>query len=164
MHAVRGRSTLPGAVHRADDVEMLPDHHSLDLLSEQECLDLLRTRSLGRLGLSAGALPYVLPVRYVLDDHRILVGTGEDTPLSAACDGAVVAFQADGFDGGDEEGWSVVVQGLARSLATAPRRPEVEQVLGSWLRPLPARCVSIPIGVMSGQRLRAPGSGSPGAG
>lgn len=156
MQLVQGRSALPCGVARTHDGPVHPDHHALDLLSEQECLELLGTSTLGRLGLSAGALPYVLPVRYVLDDRRILVGTGADTPLSAACDGAVVAFQTDGFDDQHEAGWSVVVQGLARSVPP----PGTDHVLRSWLGPLPASCLAIPIGLISGQRIGGASTGA----
>jgi hypothetical protein len=55
--------------HRSvDHGPMYSDHHGLELLSEEECVELLRTKTVGRIGLSASSLPFVLPVRYVVDD------------------------------------------------------------------------------------------------
>ncbi len=81
-----------------DHTGMHSDHHGLELLEVEECLRLLRSKSVGRLGLSADSLPIVLPVRYVVDDDRILLGTGRDTRMAAATSDAVVAFEVDDFD------------------------------------------------------------------
>ena len=61
-------------------------------------MQLLRTKTVGRVGLSASSLPFVLPVRYVVDDDRILMRTGESTRMAAATSDAVVAFEVDEFD------------------------------------------------------------------
>ncbi len=133
---------------------MYSDHAGLELLSAQECIDLLRTRTVGRIGLSASSLPFVVPVRYVVDDHRILMRAGRDTRMAAATSDAVVAFEVDEFDHDMDAGWSVMVQGLAREVtATALVDPAAEAVLSSWVGPAPAQCFSIPIEIVSGARL-----------
>jgi nitroimidazol reductase NimA-like FMN-containing flavoprotein (pyridoxamine 5'-phosphate oxidase superfamily) len=133
---------------------MHPDHHAIELLSAEECVALLRTKSVGRLGLSASSLPFVIPVRYVLDRDRILMRTGRDTQMASATDGAVVAFEVDEFAEGLDEGWSVLVQGFAREvLSGAEVDPATDEVLRSWVGPMPARCFSIPTDVISGHRL-----------
>ena len=82
--------------HRSvDHGPMYSDHHGLERLSEEECVELLRTKTVGRIGLSASSLPFVLPVRYVVDDGRILMRTGQDTRMAAATRDAVVAFEVD---------------------------------------------------------------------
>jgi nitroimidazol reductase NimA-like FMN-containing flavoprotein (pyridoxamine 5'-phosphate oxidase superfamily) len=130
------------------------DHHSLQPLTEQECRELLASRTLGRLGLSAKSLPYVVPVRYVFDGERILMRTGRDTSMAAATSGAVVAFQVDDIDERIGAGWSVQVQGLARELAEPlPSVGDLDRALGAWLGDSPAVCFSIPAAVISGQRL-----------
>jgi nitroimidazol reductase NimA-like FMN-containing flavoprotein (pyridoxamine 5'-phosphate oxidase superfamily) len=133
---------------------MYSDHAGLELLSAEECLDLLRTRSVGRIGLSASSLPFVVPVRYVVDEDRILMRAGRDTRMAAATNDAVVAFEVDEFDQDLDAGWSVMVQGLAREVtATTLVDPAAEAVLSSWVGSAPARCFSIPIEIVSGARL-----------
>lgn len=136
------------------------DHHSLQPLTEQECRELLASRTLGRVGLSAKSLPFVVPVRYVFDGERILMRTGRDTNMAAATSGAVVAFQVDDIDERIGSGWSVQVQGLARELpGPLPSVGDLDRALGAWLGDSPAVCFSIPAAVISGQRLgSAPGS------
>ena len=103
---------------------MYSDHHGLELLSQEECVQLLRTKTVGRVGLSASSLPFVLPVRYVVDDDRILMRTGESTRMAAATSDAVVAFEVDEFDADMDAGWSVMVQGFAREVrGGVQRRP-----------------------------------------
>lgn len=133
---------------------MHSDHHRLELLSAHECIELLRTKSVGRVGLSASSLPFVLPVRYVVDDDRILLRTGHGTRMAHATRDAVVAFEVDEFDHRAAAGWSVLVQGFAREVLDGPPPgTAAERILSSWVGPMPASCFSIPIDVVSGQRL-----------
>lgn len=152
--SLKGLSALQPPRRSADHVSMHPDHHAIELLTAEECVALLRTKSVGRLGLSASSLPFVIPVRYVLDRDRILMRTGRDTQMAAATDGAVVAFEVDEFAEGLDEGWSVLVQGFAREVQSgAEFDPATDEVLRSWVGPMPARCFSIPTDVISGHRL-----------
>lgn len=143
----------------ADHGSMHSDHHALELLSQEECIELLRSKTVGRLGLSASSLPFVLPVRYVVDRDRILMRTGQDTRMAAATSDAVVAFEVDEFDPTLDAGWSVLVQGFAREVrGGADVDPDAEQILRSWVGPMPARCFSIPMEVVTGQRLHPVGA------
>ena len=138
---------------------MYSDHHGLELLSQAECVQLLRTKTVGRVGLSASSLPFVLPVRYVVDDDRILMRTGEATRMAAATSDAVVAFEVDEFDVDMDAGWSVMVQGFAREVLGGVRvSPDAEEILSSWVGPMPARCFSIPMEIVIGQRLHPVGA------
>ena len=135
---------------------MYSDHHGLELLEVEECLSLLRSKSVGRLGLSASSLPIVLPVRYLVDDDRILLATGRDTRMAAATHDTVVAFEVDDFDSDDMTGWSVMVQGRASELVDHVDAVGAEE-LSSWIGSDPVRCVCIPMEIVSGQRLHADG-------
>jgi len=89
-------------------------------LSREECAALLATAVVGRVGLSMGALPVVLPVNFaVLDDEDIVFRTAEGTKFHAAAAGAVVAFEADGYEPSGRGGWSVLVQGVAQVVSDA---------------------------------------------
>jgi uncharacterized protein len=88
-------------------------------LSEYECHALLATRTLGRVGLTSGALPVIMPVEYVYDDGVITFRTEHDTKLRAAEHGDVLAFEVDAYDAGTGQGWSVHVLGRATVFADA---------------------------------------------
>jgi nitroimidazol reductase NimA-like FMN-containing flavoprotein (pyridoxamine 5'-phosphate oxidase superfamily) len=62
---------------------MLTDE-GLELLSEEECVDLLRTGGVGRVGVTIAGLPVILPVNYACVDGDVLFRTGEGTKLNAA--------------------------------------------------------------------------------
>ena len=57
-----------------------------------------RTRTFGRVGVTSGGLPVILPVRYLYADGAITFRTGGGTKLRAAESGDVLAFQVDAYD------------------------------------------------------------------
>jgi nitroimidazol reductase NimA-like FMN-containing flavoprotein (pyridoxamine 5'-phosphate oxidase superfamily) len=97
---------------------MAQDRNGLEVLDRDACLELLSSATLGRIGVSAGALPVVLPVNFCLDAERIVLRTGEGTKLDAASRNAVVSFEVDEIDPLFHGGWSVVVTGIT---APTPR-------------------------------------------
>lgn len=132
-----------------------PGSEGLETLSREECLRLLTQTDLGRVAVSVEALPAILPV------HCTLVGDGVVFPavaggeLEAAVRDAVVALEADHLDA--EEGWSVVVTGVASEV----RDPEQRELLQG--PPVPAgaqgerRCFfRIPVEIVSGRRIMRP--------
>ena len=130
------------------------DRNGLEVLGRDECLKLLGTATLGRIGVTSGALPTVLPVNFRFDGRRILFRTGEGTKLEAATNNAVVAFEVDEMDPLAHTGWSVVVQGVARGLTDPEeladtRRPPIAR----WA-PGEDRCVvAISPEIVSGRRI-----------
>lgn len=95
---------------------------ALSVLSREACLDLLRTRSVGRLAYVARAgVPDVVPVNYVLDGSDVLIRSGPGPKLQAAERHDTVALEVDAVDEEEHRGWSVVVHG------TAERVPDSEQ-------------------------------------
>jgi uncharacterized protein len=91
---------------------------SLEELGRGECLDLLATATVGRVGLLVDARPEVLPVNYALDGDTVLFRTAEGTVLNQASL-AVVAFEVDHLDEAAHSGWSVLAQGVARDIGEA---------------------------------------------
>jgi uncharacterized protein len=83
----------------------------LEILTEDESRRLLATREIGRVGVTVGALPAIFPVNYRMVDDAIVFRTAPGTKLSAAADGAVVAFETDHYEAGDRSGWSVLAVG-----------------------------------------------------
>jgi len=88
-------------------------------LSRDECTALLATAVVGRVGLSMNALPVVLPVNFAAVDADIVFRTVNGTKFHAAAAGAVVAFEADGYEPSGRSGWSVLVQGRAQVVSDA---------------------------------------------
>jgi uncharacterized protein len=91
---------------------------AVDALSESECRHLLGTHTLGRVGVTSGGLPHIVPVCYLYDDGAIVFRTGPGTKLRAAASGDVLAFEVDQFDPKSGQGWSVMVLGRASILTT----------------------------------------------
>jgi nitroimidazol reductase NimA-like FMN-containing flavoprotein (pyridoxamine 5'-phosphate oxidase superfamily) len=92
------------------------DRNGLQVLERDECLRLLRTATLGRIAITFGALPVILPVNFVLLGDRVVLRTGVGTKLDAAICNAIVAFEVDAFEPMSHTGWSVVVTGQAREI------------------------------------------------
>src|SRR3954453_20318232 len=89
------------------------DPNGLEVLGRDECLRLLANATPGRIAVTFGALPTVLPVNFWLDGERILIRTGLGGKLDAAAREAVGAFEGDEFDPLSHSGWSVTVTGFA---------------------------------------------------
>ncbi|HUZ20548.1 MAG TPA: pyridoxamine 5'-phosphate oxidase family protein [Acidimicrobiales bacterium] len=105
----------------------------IESLVREECLRLLGTAAVGRIGVSSAALPVILPVNFVVFDDGIVFRTAAGTKLAAAAAGTVVAFEVDDYASDGRSGWSVLVQGVARTLDTPEERAGVDgTALESW--------------------------------
>jgi uncharacterized protein len=125
-------------------------------LGTEECLALLRSVPVGRVGVTIDALPAVLPVNFVVWNGSIAFRTVPGTKLDAAAAGAVVAFQADTYGTPDRPGgWSVLVRGIAREVTDAAELAQLREVpLDSWAWDGAAhRWVCIDPTVMTGRRI-----------
>jgi uncharacterized protein len=89
---------------------------SLQQLSREECLRLMRQVPLGRIVYTRQALPAVELVNFTLVDDDIVIRTDSSGKLAAATRGAVVAFEADDVDAATHAGWSVTVIGYSRAV------------------------------------------------
>jgi hypothetical protein len=130
------------------------DTNGLEVLSRDECSQLLSTARVGRLGISVSALPVVLPVNFAVMDGYIVVRTGPGTKLDAALASSVVAFEVDAVDEGSESGWSVLVQGVATVIAEPAELTQARALrLRAWAGGSKDRFVKISTDIMSGRRL-----------
>ena len=103
------------------------------MLSRAESLRLLSGSSLGRVAVTMGALPVILPVNFLLDGDRILVRTSTGTKLDAATQDAVVAFEVDHVDPFAHSGWSVCVTGMAREVTDRDELARISRLpLAHW--------------------------------
>jgi nitroimidazol reductase NimA-like FMN-containing flavoprotein (pyridoxamine 5'-phosphate oxidase superfamily) len=129
------------------------DRNGLEVLEADECLRLLSSAKLGRLAVSAGALPSIVPVNFLLDGNRILIRTSPGTKLAAALTRSVVAFEVDEFDTFSHSGWSVSVTGLADEVCDVTELERIDRL------PLPhwssrgGRVIAITTEFVSGRRI-----------
>ena len=103
--------------------------NGLEILSQEQCLNLLQNSTVGRVAVTVAALPAIFPVNYAVLDEQIVFLTGEGTKLRAALARAVVAFQVDHIDEVTASGWSVMAVGVAEEI-TDPAEIEAAQRLG----------------------------------
>ncbi len=92
---------------------------TVEELTRAQCLELIATVPVGRIGVSIRALPVILPVNFVLVGESIVFRTIPGTKLDAATANAVVAFEVDSYAPDGTSGWSVLIQGVS-SLITDP--------------------------------------------
>lgn len=138
---------------------METDRNGLEVLDRATCLDLLRTTHLGRIGLTSGALPLILPVNFRLVDEEIFFRTGVGTKLEAATRGTVVAFEVDDHNAFNHTGWSVVVTGTARDVGAAEVEGRLRGTpLARWVPGPDGRTVAISTELISGRRILEDGA------
>jgi nitroimidazol reductase NimA-like FMN-containing flavoprotein (pyridoxamine 5'-phosphate oxidase superfamily) len=114
------------------------------VLTRDECLALLSKAEIGRIAISARALPLILPVPYAVADDRIVIATQDGTTLDAATRDTVVAFETDGPSGDGKIGWSVHVAGIAHHVTDTMEIDRLAELpLGSSNAPAPATFVAI---------------------
>ncbi len=110
------------------------DRAGLEVLSFQECLQLLAAVPVGRVGLIADGEIVVLPVNHVLDGQDPVFLTGRGSKLSAAEQQNVAAFEADHFDDQTRTGWSVLITGHAEVIY---EEAEIQRLCSYGLHPWP---------------------------
>lgn len=127
---------------------------ALEDLSREECLALLATVSVGRLGVSIAALPAILPVNFALHEGAVVVRSAPGTKLDAALRQNVVAFEADCFTPDGSRGWSVLVRGVASEVDDPGVLAALRDLpLRSWALPNAAnRYIVIATTAVSGRR------------
>ncbi len=100
----------------------VPDRAAVDtpnvlhVLSDEECWDLVRRGSVGRLAVSIANRPDIFPVNFAVDDEGVVVRTAPGTKLAAAALGIAVAFEVEELDEPRRTGASVVLKGTAHEV------------------------------------------------
>lgn len=130
------------------------DAVGLEVLNREECMELLGSTTIGRVGFTVGALPAILPVNFQLIGDHIVFFTGPGSKLVAAMREAVVAFEVDQIDDLTKEGWSVQLVGRASLECGFLHRFQADMAhLESWAPgPLPF-VVEIDPAIVTGRRL-----------
>jgi uncharacterized protein len=101
------------------------------VLALDDCWNLLRGVSVGRLAVWVNDHPEIFPINYKVDRGSLVFRTGPGTKLATAL-GQRVAMETDGTDTNGGVAWSVMVKGQATAL---DRTPELMDSMGQWLIP-----------------------------
>jgi nitroimidazol reductase NimA-like FMN-containing flavoprotein (pyridoxamine 5'-phosphate oxidase superfamily) len=128
----------------------------IEWLDRDECVRLLQPDEIGRLAVSVGHAPTILPVNYRMDGEAVVFRTDMGSKLEFGSR-APVSFEIDDFDRAARTGWSVVVSGRVEE--TTPYDAEtydrvhalpVEPWAGGdkshWVRLVPSRITGRRIG------------------
>ncbi len=89
------------------------DHVGLEILPPDECLRLLASVPVGRVGFVADGEVVVLPVNHVVDGQDVVFRTAPGSKLSAAEGQNRAAFEADYYNEQTQAWWSVLANGRA---------------------------------------------------
>jgi hypothetical protein len=150
--------SLTGAAPRAYPAAMAADEPApgVAYLEPNNCWALLRSHEVGRLAVSIEDRPDIFPINYVVDHGTVVFRTAEGTKLAGAIEAEAVAFEADGYEPGSGEAWSVVVKGHAEEITRVDEL--LDTVVGLPLFPWHAapkqRFVRIVPDEISGRRFR----------
>ena len=100
-----------------DRAAMMPQPMGFRSLPDSECLGFLRAGTLGRLGLTASALPVVVPVRYGLAGRSAVFAVAAGAKLGSARNNVVACLEVDGIDAATGMEWMVLAIGRLREVA-----------------------------------------------
>jgi nitroimidazol reductase NimA-like FMN-containing flavoprotein (pyridoxamine 5'-phosphate oxidase superfamily) len=126
----------------------------LEILSEEDCLLLLRSQAVGRVGFASAALPVILPVNFTVDGHAIVFATEAGAKLDAARTASVACLEVDGYEPLAHTGWSVLATGRLAEIEDPGRLAEAKRLpLSPWATRGALHYVELPIELLSGRRI-----------
>jgi uncharacterized protein len=96
-------------------VDLVGARTGIRWIEVKDCLRLLATKEVGRIGFVLGGAPHILPVNFVLDEEAVIFATAEGSKLRGIARNPVV-FEVDDTDPGSRSGWSVVIHGMAEEV------------------------------------------------
>ena len=130
---------------------------SFEVLSHDECVELLSREEVGRLAWVADGRPRVVPLNYAWDGEAVVVRSDPGTKLNELLN-TDVAFEVDRIDKVRREGWSVVIHGTAYEVASehwpATAIRPAEMYLEPWVPGGKSHWVRVVPGVITGRRIR----------
>ena len=140
-----------------DDVDR--DWSGLEILSNDECHELLGSGAVGRIGFVDAGSPVILPVNYTMDDAAVVFRTAQGSKLSSAMMQRPVCFEVDQWDAVGHTGWSVLAKGVADEVLDEDEISRLESLpVRPWSRPdLRDRWVRVMVEELTGRRI-SPGT------
>lgn len=122
-------------------------------LSDEESLELLATKTFGRLVVRRKDDMDLFPLNYLVHEGEIYFRTAEGSKLFSLTLNNDVLFEADNVDGDSQEAWSVVVKGTARTLTSNAEIEAADQLpLKPWLPTLKYNYVVVSPNEISGRK------------
>ena len=122
-------------------------------LSGEESLELLATKTFGRLVVRRKDDMDLFPLNYLVHEGEIYFRTAEGSKLFSLTLNNDVLFEADNVDGDSQEAWSVVVKGTARTLTSNAEIEAADQLpLKPWLPTLKYNYVVVTPADISGRK------------
>lgn len=116
------------------DPETATDRNGLEVLTYQQCLQLLGDHVIGRIAFVDAGSPVILPVNYVLAGQSVTFRSVAGSKLHAAGHHRPVAFQVDDHNPQQRSGWSVLVVGILERVDDGSEIDELDGLhLDSWV-------------------------------
>src|SRR4051794_24628731 len=134
---------------------------NLEVLTDEESRALLAEGRVGRVAVTADALPVIAPVNYVVDGSTIVFRTKRDGMLAGACDDAVIAFEIDELAADGRGGWSVNVVGVASLVSDSEHVRALGLGIVSAAGDKRDQFVRMRLGLIHGQRISQAGVADP---
>ncbi|MEO5839818.1 MAG: pyridoxamine 5'-phosphate oxidase family protein [Acidimicrobiales bacterium] len=110
------------------------DRVGIEILSFDQCRDLLTAGVVGRIGLFVNGEPVILPVNYRYALGSIVFRTALGEKSDAAMMDKPVAFEIDDWDATQQKGWSVLVKGTAHEVDADDAAAAEAAALQPWAR------------------------------
>jgi len=130
------------------------DRNAMEVLSREECLDLVRGVPIGRVGMVVGGVPVIVPVNFALLGEDVVFRTGTGSKLIAAVRRSLLSVEVDEVDPVMRTGWSVLITGGASELVRPDEIAAADALgLDSWI-PGRRRYIRVRSDSVSGRRLR----------
>ena len=124
-------------------------------LTRDECWQLLREASLGRVVFTMNALPAIRPVGHIVEGETIIIRSqlGSAITGNSSRDGAVVCYETDDIDPVGHTGWSVIATGMARLVRDPSVADRYRCLLESWTALAADQVIAIVPEMLTGLRL-----------
>jgi uncharacterized protein len=110
------------------------DRVGIEILTFEQCQELLTAGIVGRIGLFVNGEPVILPVNYRYVRGSIVFRTALGEKSDAAMMDKPVAFEIDGWNAAQENGWSVLVKGTAHEVDADDAAAAEAATLQPWAR------------------------------
>jgi nitroimidazol reductase NimA-like FMN-containing flavoprotein (pyridoxamine 5'-phosphate oxidase superfamily) len=125
----------------------------VESIERDECLALLDSHAMGRLGMVVGNQPLTFPLYYMLDGTNIVFRSDRGLKVHSAI-GQRVAFEIDSPGDANEPGWSVLVIGTAELVESPAAQHRLEQLgTGAWNPGPKDHWVRVHADAISGRRI-----------
>jgi len=109
------------------------DRAGLEILPFAECLRLLETVPVGRVGFVSDGEVVILPVNHLADGQTVVFRSNSGSKLSTVGSKTLVGFEVDDYDKPTHSGWSVVVSGFTEVVEDEGEIRRLEHLgLESW--------------------------------